>query len=210
MDDLWPDLDPDSAANSLNQTLYFLRRDIDPWYEDGVSANYVVYESELMWLDCELASVDSIEFRDQSRRAIADGADLEAARSALKLYRGRFAPEFEYEDWAMAWRDGLHATYLHLAETTVSRMCESGLLRESAELCQLVLGIEPAAESVERALVWTYGRIGAASAATEQYQHLARSIRQALGVEPPSLRDVLETPPWATTASSQPPLRRNW
>ena len=32
----------------------------------------------------------------------------------LALYRGHFAPEFEYEEWADEWRTHLHTTYLHL------------------------------------------------------------------------------------------------
>jgi two-component SAPR family response regulator len=196
MEDLWPNLDPDSAANSLNQTLYFLRRDIDPWYEDGVSANYVRYESELMWLDKELVSVDSIDFQEEARRAVGRHFDSAVPGSVLTLYRGRFAPEFEYEDWATTWRDGLHASYLHLAETAVIRLCTARLYHETAEVCQLVLSVDPGAESIERALIWTYGVIGAASAAAEQYQHLAKAMREGLGIEPPSLREVLSEPPW--------------
>ena len=41
LDELWPDSDPESAANNLNQSLYFLRRDIDPWFEDDISVEYV-------------------------------------------------------------------------------------------------------------------------------------------------------------------------
>ncbi len=41
LEELWPDNDPSSASNSLNQSLYFLRRDIDPWYEDDMSLEYI-------------------------------------------------------------------------------------------------------------------------------------------------------------------------
>ena len=61
LDELWPDNDPGSASNSLNQTLYFLRREIDPWYEDDVSIEYVFFEGDLLWLDPE--SSQSREFR---------------------------------------------------------------------------------------------------------------------------------------------------
>ena len=51
MEELWPDLVPSSAANSLNQTLYFLRREIDPYYDEDESYDYVSNRGELVWLD---------------------------------------------------------------------------------------------------------------------------------------------------------------
>ena len=62
LDDLWPDLSPQAAANSLNQTLYFLRRDIDPHFEDGVSVDYIRFEAETLGLSPELVTVESVEF----------------------------------------------------------------------------------------------------------------------------------------------------
>ena len=61
LDDLWPDR-ADAAANSLNQTLYFLRRDVDPWYEVGTSVEYVRYEGETLALDEALVEADSVTF----------------------------------------------------------------------------------------------------------------------------------------------------
>ena len=50
LDELWPDGDRSSASNSLNQSLYFLRREFDPWYEDGVSVDYLTFQGDLVWL----------------------------------------------------------------------------------------------------------------------------------------------------------------
>ncbi|HVA86968.1 MAG TPA: AAA family ATPase, partial [Candidatus Saccharimonadales bacterium] len=38
---LWPDSEPDTAMNSLNQTVYFLRRVFEPNYKEDVSAGYL-------------------------------------------------------------------------------------------------------------------------------------------------------------------------
>ena len=37
LDTMWPDSDPAAAVNSLNQTVFQLRRAIDPDYRDGES-----------------------------------------------------------------------------------------------------------------------------------------------------------------------------
>ena len=54
LDGLWPDLDPVDALNSLNQTVYFLRRVLEENYVDDLSPGYLHHDSDLIWLDPEL------------------------------------------------------------------------------------------------------------------------------------------------------------
>jgi DNA-binding SARP family transcriptional activator len=185
VDELWPNLEPSAAVNSLNQTLYFLRRDIDPWYDDSTSADYVVNESELIWLDPELTRIDSVAFLSQATDLL--GADLSAAhgQELLSKYRGRFAPEFEYEEWAIGWRERLHATFLLVVHGTERALRERGDDARAVEMLMHALAIDPDALEVETSLVRALRRLGAEAAATEQYTHLARSYRRDLGVEPP-------------------------
>ena len=61
IDALWPDLSPDVAANSLNQTVYFLRRVFEPGYVDDLSAGYVHHNSDVLWLDPELVTSRSAQ-----------------------------------------------------------------------------------------------------------------------------------------------------
>ena len=48
LDALWPELGPDTAGNSLHQTIYFLRRVFEPDYREGMSAGYVTYDGEVV------------------------------------------------------------------------------------------------------------------------------------------------------------------
>ena len=104
MENLWPDQSPKSAMNSLHQTLFFLRRDIEPWYEDGSTADYVRMESDVVFLDQDLFRVDSVAFVRQASDILATGSALGRGAEMLRLYRGVFAPEFEYEECAEDWR----------------------------------------------------------------------------------------------------------
>jgi hypothetical protein len=54
VDALWPDTAPEVAVNSLNQTVYFLRRVFEPGYKDDLSAGYVQHDSDVLWLDQDL------------------------------------------------------------------------------------------------------------------------------------------------------------
>lgn len=184
LNDLWPDSTPEAAANSLNQTLYFLRREIDPWYEEEVAADYVHYRSELVWLDSRLVTADSITF-DKAVAALRTSTDPDAAMMAIELYKGRFAPEFEYEEWAISWRDRLHSRYLSLVEQTGLALVERRRTREAIEVLHRALAIDSNAIEFERRLVALYASVGARAAAVEQYRHFAAACRTDLGVEPP-------------------------
>ena len=59
IDLLWPDADGDSAVNSLNQTVFQLRRYLDSGYRQGESPEYVISSSEQIPLRRILSTVTS-------------------------------------------------------------------------------------------------------------------------------------------------------
>ena len=171
LDELWPDLSPDAAANSLNQTLYFLRRDVDPWYEVGTSVEYVRYEGETLALDEAL--VDGRQRHLPRRRRCT-------CRKTHRLtpngcwrpstdYAGSFAPEFEYEDWAQDWRQQLATAFLHLVDRARAQLLRTGNAGAALSLTQRALALEPRNPELHRSLVALYLRAGSRSAAVEQY-----------------------------------------
>ena len=134
MEGLWPDQSPGSAINSLHQTLFVLRRDLEPWYEEGATADYVRMESDMVFLDSEIFQIDSVSFNRQATDILRTGTASERGPEMLRLYRGRFAPEFEYEEWADPWRTQLHATYLHLAHATARALIRDGRVAEAVDV----------------------------------------------------------------------------
>lgn len=187
MDALWPDLPPDLALNSLNQTIYFLRRVFDPGYRAGVSPEYLRFESELIWLDGDLVDTRSWA----CRRILSARPDTQRlVELLLDNYTGKWAAEFAYEEWAEAYRDSLHAAYL----SEVHRVLTSGGGGASSRwrlwLAQRALTIDPKADEIEVELIRLYRSIGANAAASEQYGHYATSMREDLGVDPPPLEEL--------------------
>src|SRR5690606_35655034 len=102
LDILWPDADPNSAVNSLNQTVFQLRRYIDPAYRGGESPEYVTSTSEQIGLSPDLVHTDLSEIRRlPTRLATADWHDRQTIASrCVKLVRGEFLADLRYEDWA--------------------------------------------------------------------------------------------------------------
>ena len=102
VDILWPDADGDSAVNSLNQTVFQLRRYLDPAYRQGESPEYVISSAEQVTLSPDLVRTDLQEFRRQCDR-LAHGTwkqRQDAATKAIALVRGEFLADLRYETWA--------------------------------------------------------------------------------------------------------------
>ena len=101
IDILWPDADPDAAVNSLNQTVFQLRRYIDPGYRGGESVEYVISTAEYVGLNPELVHTDLAELRRlPNKLSSADWQQRQVlARRAAAFVRGEFLADFRYEDW---------------------------------------------------------------------------------------------------------------
>jgi len=190
VDELWPDADPDSAINNLNQSLYFLRREIDPWYEDDLSVDYVELQRDLVWLDRDLVSAESADFLAAAQRRAMDLSELSGV---VHSYAGQFAPEFEYEEWAMAWRGTIHAVFLDSAHSVIDQLVRQDQLSFARDVAAHVLRVDPSATDIQVRLVWIYGRMGIVSAARSLYEQVERRDR-ADGVEPLPLAALLEGP----------------
>jgi DNA-binding SARP family transcriptional activator len=189
VDALWPDLAPEVALNSLNQTVYFLRRVFEPGYKEDLSAGYVNHDSDVLWLDQSLIGSRSKLCRDLLDTLGADPAPADVDRLS-DLYRGRFALEFSYEEWAGPHREALHVGYLQVIEAAVNRDMDTGKYDRAIRLARRALDIDPEQESLELSLLHLYRITGAHAAAAEQYAHYSAFVRDELGVEPPPLSSL--------------------
>jgi DNA-binding SARP family transcriptional activator len=182
LDALWPAQDPDSAVNSLNQTVYFLRRVFEPDYREDLSPGYVHQDGETLWLDDEL--IDS-----RSRRCavlVRESMGVPSPDLAVRLaneYQGRFALDFSYDDWAGPFRDSLHAGFLRTIEQAIRADVDAGQWERGTFLAERASDVDPDSEEIQLALVRLYRYSGAHAAAAEAYAHYSRTMRD-LGVDP--------------------------
>jgi LuxR family maltose regulon positive regulatory protein len=187
-DSLWPDQDPSSALNSLNQTVYFLRRVFEPEYRDDTSPVYVGQDGETIWLDTELTDSRSHRCQEQIKAMPGDPTP-DGALALANDYIGRFALDFAYEEWAVPFRDGLHAAYLRVMERAIQIDLDTGQFTRGIFLAERATEVDPDAEEIQAALVRLYRLAGAHAAAAEQYGHYSHAIRE-LGLEPPPMSEV--------------------
>ena len=182
-------LDPEIAANSLNQTVYFLRRVFEEDYSEDMSPGYVHHDGDIIWLDPELVTSRTIQVRTQVRQMSTPPEPSEVER-LVETYRGRFALDFEYEEWASGPRDTLHAAYLEIVERAVVDDIAAGHFDRAIRVARRVLDVDPSADQIEVALLRLYRSTGAHAAAAEQYAHYAEYVRNELGAEPPTLESL--------------------
>jgi ATP/maltotriose-dependent transcriptional regulator MalT/DNA-binding SARP family transcriptional activator len=189
IDALWPDTDPGSAANSLNQTSYFLRRILEEGYDDDTSPGYVGSKGDRIWLEPDLVLSRSGECQSLLSTLRRDASPELVARLA-DTYTGRWGADFLYDDWAASYRDHLHAAFLERIERAIAEDMRIGAFDRAISVAQKALTADPDAEQIELQLVHLYRLTGAHAAATEQYGHYAAVLRDQLGVEPPPLESM--------------------
>jgi DNA-binding SARP family transcriptional activator/tetratricopeptide (TPR) repeat protein len=186
---LWPEMDPEASANSLNQSAYFLRRVFEPGCDDDTSAGYLRSRADLIWLDGELVDCRSVECLKLIGAMRRDPSPELVTRLA-EAYTGRYAVDFIYDDWASSFRETLHASYLDRIERAVTADTKAGAFDRALSVAQLALQADPDAEQIELCLLRLYRRMGAKAAAAEQYAHYAGVMRDQLGIEPPPLESI--------------------
>jgi DNA-binding SARP family transcriptional activator len=188
LDSLWPDQDPSAALNSLNQTVYFLRRVFEPDYLEDVSPGYVQQDGETIWLDEELVDCRSRRCQVLVRESVAVPTP-EVALTLANEYVGRFALDFAYDEWAQPFRDTLHAGFLRTLERAIRADIDTGHWERGTFLAERAAEVDPDSEELQLALVRLYGYSGAHAAAAEAYAHYARAMHE-LGLEPPTLGEI--------------------
>ncbi len=155
VDALWPDQDPTAASNSLNQTVYFLRRVFEPNYVDDSSPGYLRHETDLLWLDQDLVTarirgMSKVDRRGPNLVLLVNGGLLS------RSYKGRFALDFEYEEWSGSYRDNLHASYLRSSNApSMTRQALLGLIGLSTFAGE-PWTVDPSCEPIERQLLRLY------------------------------------------------------
>jgi DNA-binding SARP family transcriptional activator len=189
MEAMWPDMDPTAAINSLNQSVYFLRRVFEPEYTDDSTAGYVRQDSDLIWLDTEL--IEAVSGRCATLVAEYERShDPTIAIELSRQYRERFALDFMYEEWASDFRDWLHVSSLRVIEEQIRRLLDAGDYDRGIGMARRAVLTDPRNEALEASLLRLLRGSGAHAAAAEQYAHYASMLRRDLGIEAPPASEL--------------------
>lgn len=179
---LWPDLEPEAAANNLYQALHAARRMLDPTGGTGPGSLQVqkeivsLYPDRAMWVD-----VEAFEAAAARARRSRDPASY---RAAIDLYTSDLLPQDRYEDWVSQRREELRQEYVSLLLDLASVDETAGDLSPAIETLQRAVRHEPSHEEAHRRLMWLYAISGNHHRARRQYQVLKETLRRELDAEP--------------------------
>jgi DNA-binding SARP family transcriptional activator len=186
IDILWPDSDPEAAINSLNQTVFQLRRYIDKTYRGGESPEYIASSAEHLGLSPDLVHTDLQEIRRLSARlASADWHQRQAtAARAIRLVRGEFLADLRYEEWANRQQLTIHA---EIRERLLPIALSSGTSYEvevAAQAATALLNLDSFDEAAILALAECLSRSGRRAAARQVVVDFLKRMESDLDLEP--------------------------
>jgi DNA-binding SARP family transcriptional activator len=188
IDLLWPDADGDSAINSLNQTVFQLRRYLDPTYRGGESPEYVISTADQIALNDELIHTDISEIhRLPERLSSADWQHRHVAVSrVLDLVRGEFLADLRYEGWAsrlqLATHTDVRRFLLPIAQSGPDAYQTDVAIRAAATLLEL----DPYDEAAVLAMASAVAESGKRIAARDMIVSYVERLRAEFSDEPSS------------------------
>jgi DNA-binding SARP family transcriptional activator len=188
LDILWPESDPNSAVNSLNQTVFQLRRYIEPGYRGGESPEYLTSTSEQIGLNPDLVHTDLGEIRKlPARLAAADWQGRQALASrCVKLVRGEFLADLRYEDWANRQQLHVHGEIRENLLPIALAPITSFDVDVSAQAAAALLNLDPFDEAAILALADCLSQSGRRAAARQVVIDFLRRMQSDLDLDPSS------------------------
>ena len=180
----------DVAVNSLNQTVYFLRRVFEPAFSEDMSPGYVHHDSDVVWLDPSWSRAAPSLPETAIRRAERDPSPENVERVS-RTYRRSVRTRLRVRG-VVGRRIAIRCTppISRSSRSAVSADTNGGEFDRAIGLARRAIEADPEAEQVELSLLRLYRRTGAHAAAAEQYAHYAACPRNDLGMEPPPLESL--------------------
>ncbi len=180
LEQLWPDLDGDSARNAFDLALHRLRKLL-------AHGEVLILEDGWLRLDSRVVWVDACAFEQLCDRIeTADRPPSELERLSyrlLQLYRG---PLLAGEDQAsvLMTRQRLHNRFERSVAILASELQCCARAMEALTLCRHATEIEPLSEPLQRALINAYRALGQFAEAAATYRQFRDLLAVTLGVAP--------------------------
>jgi DNA-binding SARP family transcriptional activator len=177
MEALWPEREPESAANNLHQALHVARRAVeDP-------AMLQLRDGVVRLFPGGAVEVDVEEYEDAVGRARGSGTleDLLIARAA---YRGELLPDDRFEPWTEVRRSALLQEHLELLWGLASAQEAAGDRPGAIASLREIIDADPVHEAAHASLMRLYALEGQPRLAIRQYGALRSWLRRELDVEP--------------------------
>src|SRR5262245_19450690 len=175
---LWGGMPEAQARRSLRQSLFSLRKALEP------EPSALLTDGEIVALNPSCVEVDVVEFQ----RGIADGRPA-ALERAIDLYRGELLEgislrEAPFEDWLIAERERLRELALSAVAKLLRHQRDAGASEAALQTALRLLALDPLQEPVHRVAMRLYVQLGRRASALRHYQTCVGVLQRELGIEP--------------------------
>ena len=192
-EELWPETDPDAAANRLRVAIHELRKALGyrgrkekgPTYIAQQEGTYFFDESAPRWCDAEAFETAVATGRELTGQGNFDEA-LHAFQRAEALYQGDFLRDDPFFEWSISTRERLREEHLWLLGEVARIYALRHQPDEAASFCRKILRIEPWREEVYRHLMEYLVAAGRPNEALRAYEECRRALRAEVEAEPSS------------------------
>lgn len=189
---LWPDLEPEAAANNLYYALHIARRAFTgERREQHTVATVLRFEQQMLSLHPGVSLWIDVAAFERAAVAASGSQDIALYQAAINLYTGELLPEDRYEDWCISRREALRETYLTLLLAIAKQYEQRQTYHQAIESLQRAIATDPAREETHALLMRTYALAGQRSQALHQYTQLTEIMRREFGVEPDQESQIL-------------------
>lgn len=182
VESLWPELEPEAAANNLRVALHHARQ-ILAAAGDG-AGSWLRRDGETMLLGSPDAVVVDIDHFEMAVRHAWQSSDPAPTHAALDLYRGDLLPDDRYDDWIEGRRTALRTSFLALWRRLAHLHAQRGELGEAIAALQQAVAAEPLDEDAHVALIRLFAQAGEPHHAVTQYDRLTALLSSELAAAP--------------------------
>jgi DNA-binding response OmpR family regulator len=208
LEELWPEADPDVAANRLRVAIHELRKMLGGGRKTKEAAHIGQQEGSY-YFDSNIAcwsDVDAFEGHIKRGRELlaADELDdaLHAFRSAEALYQGDYLRDDPFFEWTVSSRERLREAHLNALSDAARISAQLGQPEEAAGFCRKILRVEPWREEVYRRLMEYLAAAGRSHEAQRVFEDCRRALLAEIEAEPSAqtveLRDRIAGGGWET------------
>lgn len=190
LEDLWPDLDLESATGIFHTTLYYLRQFLDK----AGCREAILYGGRRYQLRPGSFSSDRQQFEELVAAGLRSAPDPETAagrlEKAVNLYCGHYLGDMDYL-WPIPDQEKLKHACIEARMRLAGYYLEVPDFTRAINHLQTVEEYNPFDEEVHGLLMTAYARQGNRPAVKKQYQKLEAVLKDELGLSPSrAIRDL--------------------
>lgn len=188
-DALWPERPAGSAMRELNSGLSWLRRLVNSGESNAAQVTRLGGRRDVVRLD--MLPRDQVDLWTFTAATDVEKLTLAELSDVLALYGGELLPEYRYEDWTAAAREGARRRWHTLSLQMVQRLLDVGDTQGASARLREVVADAPAQEEAARLLMMLLATDGHRDQALLTYKRLSRALMDDLGVEPDDVTQSL-------------------